>query len=140
MEQKYPIHIPVQYTSTKQYRECIRQVFSMDRTKIAKNIQHIENHNQEKLDDVTRDEAEYDEDAAKAMLEFVYNETIHIAEFKELYEKAAARMFSTDDTIGQAVLCSYDYFYYYHACLVEFFQQRFSTDFVEYRELLKRLQ
>jgi hypothetical protein len=134
---RYPTDITVEYNTTEQYRECVRKIFEMDDGKISSKISEIEEHNNEKLDDITRDEIAYDEDAARLMLEYVYNETIYIPEFKTLYEKAAARMFSTDDTIGQAVLFSYDYFYYYHACLVEFFSQRFSTDFEKYRELLK---
>ena len=106
---------------------------------ISSKISEIENHNNETLDDITRDEISYDEKAASIMLEYIYNETIHIPEFKLLYEKAAAIMFSTDDTIGQAVLFSYDYFSCYHACLVEFFSQRFSTDFDKYRELIKQI-
>lgn len=136
---KYPLNIHVEYTTTEEYRECIRQVFEMDRSKIDAQIQHIEYHNQEHLDDISRDEISYDEDAAKDMLEYIYDETSYIPEFKDLYEKAAMRMFSTDPTIGQAVLCSYDYFSYYHACLVEFFQQRFTTDFLQYKILLQLL-
>ena len=135
----YPVQLKVEYNTTEQYRECIRKVFEMDYSKMSEKIAEIENHNQEMLDDITHDEALYDEDAAKIMLEYVYEETVYIPEFKILYEKAAARMFSTDETIGQAILCSYDYFYYYHACLVEFFLQRFSTDFDKYKELLRLL-
>ena len=104
-----------------------------------KEIKEIENHNKEKLDDITKDEFSYDNDAAAIMMGFTYEHTINIPEFQELYKKAALRMFSEDLTIGQAVLFSYDYLYYYHYCLVEFFNNRFNPNFELYKNLLKIL-
>jgi hypothetical protein len=135
----YPIDIIVEYNDTAQFRELIRKVFKMDINKCNKAVSDIEQHNNETMDDVTRDEMLYDNESVAEMLEFIMNQTVHVDEFKDLYEKAALRMFSTDLAIGQAILFSYDYFYYFHLCLVEFFRGRFSTDFEPYVNLVKLL-
>lgn len=136
---EYPIDIYVEYNDTNQYRKFIRDVFKMNMNKCKKAVSDIEKHNNEVLDDVTQDEMLYDNESVSKMLEYINDQTIHINEFCELYEKAALKMFSTDVAIGQAVLFSYDYFCYFHPCLVEFFQGRFSTDFEPYVKLVKLL-
>jgi len=135
---QYPVELKIEYTNTSEYRECLRKLFKMNKD-FKEEIKEIENHNQEKLDDITKDEFSYDNDAAAIMMEFTYKHTINIPEFKELYKKAALRMFSEDLTIGQAVLFSYDYLYYYHSCLVEIFNNRFNKKFKLYENLVKIL-
>jgi len=136
---KYPTNIIIIYKNTNEYRESIRKIFIMNKENYEEKIKKIENHNDEILDDETRDEISYDDESAKVMLEFIFQKTQNIEEFSELYKKAAGRMFSTDETIGQAVLFSYDYLYYYHYCLVDFFNGVFDKNSNSYKELLKKL-
>ena len=136
---EYPLDIKIEYTNTSKYRECLRNLFKMNKNKFQEKINDIENHNKEKLDDITKDEISYDNDAAILMMEYTFNKTKNIDEFKKIYKMAALRMFSEDLTIGQAVLFSYDYLYYYHYCLVEIFNNRFHKDFELYKKLVKLL-
>jgi len=136
---QYPVDIIVDYNDTNSFRNQIRKIFKMNMDICSQNVENIEQHNEETLDEESRDEMLYDGESTVKMLEYIMNETIHVEEFRELYEKAAARMISTDVTIGEAILFSYDYFYYFHACLVEFFMGRFSTDFEPYKKLLELL-
>ena len=136
---RYRIETPIEYNDTEQYRQCIRALFEMDQAIYEQCIKDIENHNQEVLDDVTRDEISYDGGAAMKVMDYVYTCTKDIVEFKELYSSAAMRMFSEDPNIGIAILFSYDYLQLFHLCLVEFFSDRFNASFEPYRELVKRL-
>ena len=136
---EYPLNIKIEYTNTSEYRECLRNLFKMNKNSFQEKINNIENHNKEKLDDITKDEISYDNDAAILMMEYTFNKKKNINEFKKLYKMAALRMFSEDLTIGQAVLFSYDYLYYYHYCLVEIFNNRFHKDFELYKKLFKLL-
>lgn len=136
---RYRTETPIEYNDTEQYRQCVRALFEMDQTVYEQRIKDIENHNQETLDDVTRDEISYDGGAAMKVMDYVYSCTKDNAEFKELYSKAAARMFSEDPNIGIAILFSYDYLQLFHLCLVEFFSEKFTTSCEPYRELVKRL-
>lgn len=136
---EYPIDIKIEYSNTTEYRECLRKLFKMNKDGFQEKIEEIENHNQEKMDDITKDEFIYDNDAAIIMMEFVFEKTKNIPEFCELYKKAAGKMISEDFTIGQAILFSYDYLYYYHLCLKEFFYGNFNNNFIFYRELVKLL-
>jgi hypothetical protein len=136
---EYPTNIIIEYTNTSEYRKCIRKLFNMNKENYEDKIRKIENHNDEILDDETRDEISYDDDSSKMMLEYLFKKTQHIEEFSELYKKAAARMFSIDETIGQAILFSYDYLYNYHCCLVDFFNGVFNKNSDSYKVLVKKL-
>ena len=136
---RYRIETPINYANTTQYRQCIRALFEMDQTVYEKHIKNIENHNQETMDDESRDEMSYDAAAAVNMMDFVYDCTKDIAEFNELYSKAAMRMFSEDPNIGIAILFSYDYLHLFHHCLVEFYCDKLDVNLGHYRELMKLL-
>ena len=136
---RYRVETPINYTNTAQYRQCIRALFEMDQTNYERHIEFIENHNQETMDDETRDEMSYDDDAAVRTMDYVYNCTKDVREFKELYGKAALRMFSEDPNIGVAILFSYDYLQLFHSCLVKFYKDEFNADYGPYRELVKLL-
>lgn len=137
---RYRVETPVNYTNTVQYRQCIRALFEMDQKVYENRIREIENHNQEIMDDETRDEMSYDDAASMKVLDYVYNCTKDLVEFKELYSKAALRMFSEDPNIGIAILFSYDYLQLFHLCLVKFYKDEFNADFEPYRELIKFLE
>ena len=112
---KYPINIVVKYSNDKEYRNCLRQIFSMN-TNSTWNDSDITD-----LDEVSQDELLYDFYASTNFLDFIYDETKNNTSFIELYSLAASVMISTDTNIGLAVLFSYDYFIYFHKCLCIFF-------------------
>jgi len=93
------------------------------------------------MDDVTRDEMEYDEEAARDTLTFLYDKTINNEIFKELYRLAALKMFSLELDIGLSILLSYDYLEIFHYCLVSFFENEAGFDSTNKGvvELMKRL-
>jgi len=136
---RYLVETPVNYANSAEYRRCIRLLFEMDQTVYEKQIDDIEAHNQEVLDAETRDEMCYDGVAAINVMDYVYDCTKDTPEFALLYTKAAARMFSEDPNLGIAILFSYDYLQLFHACLVEFYSDRFNPDSPPYRELLKQI-
>lgn len=135
----YRSNTPVKYTNATEYRQCLRDLFEMNQEKYEQQIRELENHNDETLDPETHDEMSYDDDAANRSIDYVFECTKDVAEFRNLYLKAAAKMLSEDPTIGIAIMFSYDYLYYFHACLVEFFEGRFSVEFDLYKDLLKIL-
>jgi hypothetical protein len=66
---------------------------------------------------------EYDEYSFKTFLDYIYNRTCSEPRFIELYSLAAGTMFSEDNTLGLAVLFSYDYFNLFQECLASFFNK-----------------
>lgn len=111
----YNINVKIDYENNKQYRQCLRNVFSMDISNLD-----IPFHQMEDLDDETEDELLFDENAMIKSMDFIYEKTKNSSYFKELYKLAASKMFSEDENIGLAVLFSYDYFVLFHLCLVDF--------------------
>ena len=88
-----------QYTNDKEYRETLRQLFSMQKV-----VAHCE-----EIDDITNDENDYDTDSASKAMDFIYEATKTNNVFQILYDSAAGKMLSQDREIGLAILYSYDY-------------------------------
>jgi hypothetical protein len=107
------------YDDNESYRACLRKVFRMNTETITPyaslTIEDI--YPCKELDEESRDEMTFDSIALDKYMEILYKKTERIYAFRDLYEKAAAQMFSTDLKIGQAVLCSYDCFSWYHTCI-----------------------
>jgi len=95
----------------------------------------------EELDEETEDEISYDEEAASKTMDKIYEKTKKNALFKNLYKIAASKMLSEDETIGQAVLFSYDYLKDFYLCLVDFYNERenFIDKNQNYINLLKKI-
>ena len=110
------------YTDNTQYRQCIRNYFNMNPTNCSQNIQ-------QDWDEETIDEMSYDDSAISKGLDVIYDKTKNHPLFKTIYENAAAKMISTNHEIGMAVCISYDYFKYFHACIVLY--DRDPTAFTE---------
>lgn len=108
----YPTDIEISYNTTREYRESLRRLFSMSRMKYPDILPDI--------DDESRDELEYDDDAAIVAMDFVAAKTQGHPIFKELYLMAAARMLSTNEETGLSILFSYDYLELFHYCFVSF--------------------
>lgn len=123
----YNINKDVYYTNNKEYRQCMRELF---------NMKCVINPDMEGMDEVTIDELTYDEKTMSIIMDEIYNATKNNDIFNELYDLAAATMFSTDRTIGQAVLLSYDYLCFFHNCLGSFLKGNFDNK-NEYYLLLK---
>jgi hypothetical protein len=123
----YNINKDVYYTNNKEYRQCMRELFNM------KCVIHPD---MEGMDEETIDELTYDEQTMSVIMDEIYNATKNNDIFNELYDLAAATMFSTDRTIGQAVLLSYDYLCFFHNCLGSFLKGNFDNK-NEYYLLLK---
>jgi hypothetical protein len=117
----YPTDLIISYANDTEYRKCIRQVFQMNSASYP-DIVHSD------IDPVSRDELEYDNNAANFAMDYVFDKTRRIPLFIAIYEQAASFMFSTDINIGMAVLFSYDYLLLFHNCLREFFASLSRTD------------
>lgn len=111
----YPFHLLVQYTNDKEYRQALRDVCQMQ----SLHLTHydVDPDPDNDIDDVTRDEWDYDADAMTELLDHVYATTHFHSRFQTLYLSAAGTMFSEELQIGLTVLFSYDYFQAFHACL-----------------------
>lgn len=114
----YDLNKDVSYTNNREYRKCLRELF---------NMKCIMNEDLNDIDEETMDELLYDENTMSAIMDEIFNATKNNELFNELYDLAAARMFSTDRTIGQAVLLSYDYLCIFHNCLASFLRGNFDN-------------
>jgi len=114
----YDLNKDVYYTNNREYRKCLRELFNMN---------CIINEDLNDIDEETKDELLYDENTMSAIMDEIFNATKNNELFNELYDLAAARMFSTDRTIGQAVLLSYDYLCFFHNCLASFLRGNFDN-------------
>ena len=87
----YNINVKIEYENNKQYRQCLRNVFSMDISNLDIPFDQMED-----LDDETEDELLFDENAMIKSIDFIYEKTNNNAYFKELYKIAASKMFSEE--------------------------------------------
>jgi hypothetical protein len=109
----------IEYTTTHEYRKVIRHLFYMDCSSI---IQSLEQHyDMENMDEETLDELLYDHDKMENTLNILFHKTNIHSSFQTLYKDGAALMLSQEHTIGQCILCSYDYLALYHRCLYDYF-------------------
>ena len=122
-----------QYENNFQYRQCLRDVFSMD---VHKNPPKWDQMDSD-LDEETKDELFYENGSISKGMDYIYAETIKNAAFKQLYLDAAALMFSQNRDIGLSVLFAYDYFIEFHNCLCVFFENPsgFSTNTPEFQKI-----
>lgn len=114
-EYSYPTELTLNYSNDFEYRKSLRQLFQMNSINYPKLVNPD-------IDDVSRDEIEYDEHSAELAMESVIEQTRNNPLFYALYEQAATFMFSTNIDIGLAVLFSYDYLILFHNCLKDYFQ------------------
>jgi len=112
------------------YRQCLRKMFDMN-----EKVPHNE------IDDITNDENNYDEESMSKYMDIIYEKTRNHKLFQNFYQHGAAKMFSIDQEIGLAVLCSYDYFHLFHMCLKDFFhvQKTFHENCESYMSLTNKL-
>lgn len=129
----YPIHINVQYNNNAEYRQALRDLFKMD--------QQFDVINNDMLDDISKDEQNFDEKVMKKRIEWVLEQTKDCYELNELYKLAAATMITLDLDTGLSVLFSFDYFDNFHQILVLFFKypNKDLELFAPYERLWNRL-
>ena len=122
------------YTNNTQYRQCIRNYFNMNPSNCSQNIQ-------QDWDEETIDEMSYDDSAISKGLDAIYDKTKDNVLFKTIYENAAAKMISTNHEIGMAVCISYDYFKYFHACILLYDRDptAFTETSQEYQTMIQKL-
>lgn len=102
----------IYYSNDFEYRAWMRRLFCMVSPKDI----------DQDIDEVSRDEMDYDDVSTSLLLDHIYESTSHNSLFQQLYECAAALMLSEDKSIGLCVLFSYNYFQYFHKCLCCFFE------------------
>lgn len=125
----------IQYSNTAEYRQLLRDLFSMDK-------QNYPVHSLDKDIDVeSKDELEYDEQAANTFMDNVYNQTKEVAVFRDIYLKGASFMFSQDINIGIAIMFSYDYLDSFIPCYIDFCKNpdNFNEQTPSYLILYKKL-
>lgn len=116
------------YSTNKEYRDTIRKVFRFNETKKSHYADLKINHVYEnEYDTETLDELSFDTEQMEKGMQALYEITENQALFQDLYLLAAGRMFSTDPKIGQAVLCSFDYFYEYHTIIWYYLSDGYSS-------------
>lgn len=120
------------YHNTNEYRNEMRRIFCMN----SSNYPDIDSS----IDNESRDELEYDEQTMSAALDRIYENTKDHVLFREIFEKAAGCMLSTDHEIGLAVLCSYDYLDVFIPCYREYMLTGvFDTTSIYYINLFNKL-
>ena len=120
--QSLPSHLS--YHSNREYREVIRKVFQFQPEKrfYYAGLEQSDIISELDLDTESKDEMELDMDSFEKGMELLFLATHSHPFFQLLYEYAAARMFSTDPRIGQAIICSYDTFSWYFTCIWYYIQ------------------
>jgi hypothetical protein len=106
----------IEYNNDEEYRDVLRTIFKMDCDSRRKEIHDTYGD----LDKESFDELLYDEARMMLVMDQLYDMTENHPQFQELYRLAAAKMLSEDLSIGQAVLCCYDYLYLFHPCMCVF--------------------
>jgi len=130
----------IEYNSNIEYRKILRSLFRMDTEEILKGLES--KYNMKELDEETIDEILYDSDKISDTMQELYELTKLNPLFQTLYTLAAAKMISTDASIGQIVLFSYDYLYLIHPCICVFLESReqFDESCIYYLQLKDKLE
>jgi hypothetical protein len=131
----------INYNNNTEYRNWIRRIFHFTKDAKVYYANLTEKDMSNEIDEESRDEMDFDYDSMQVGLDILFEKTMDEIIFEELYQFAAASMMSTDVKIGQAILCSYDYFYLYYSCLWYFFMDKTKKieNLKEYQELLFRV-
>ena len=144
MEKRMQILPPtIQYSNNKEYRQRFREIFDISesaRTCYADiSFNSLDEEDLEDENEETKDELNYDTSMMEKGMEewFLKTNTESESIFKDLYLLAAGRMFSTDLRIGQAVICSYDTFHLYYACIWGLYHNKCILELSEYQTLKK---
>ena len=114
----YQLSYNPQYENNFQYRQCLRDIFSMNVTKNPPKWDQMDTD----LDEETKDELIYEGGAISLGMDYIYNATRDNKALNQLYLDAAGLMLSQSPDIGLSILFAYDYFVDFHNCLRVFFE------------------
>jgi len=130
---------PIIYDNNKGYRQCLRELFEMNKANYQEKINAIKSR--EELDEETEDEISYDDSAAEKFMDEIYDKTKDNALFKSVYKIAASKFLSEEESIGLVVLFSYDFMLYFVPCLVDYLKSpdNFNSENNNYIVLLKKI-
>jgi len=142
MEKRMQLLPPtIQYSGNKEYRQRFREIFDISesaRTCYADiSLEEGEDEDEETKDELNYDTSMMEKGMEEWFLKTNTEESNHLFVFKDLYLSAAGRMFSTDLRIGQAVICSYDTFHLYYACIWALYHKYNIESLSEYQTLRK---
>lgn len=125
--EKYPTELIIQpYNNNLEYRNQFRILTNMD-IKLC-NLKIQEKDSNHEWDPETIDEELYDEKAVSNFIDLILLHTKNNTLFQQIYYKAANQMLSEDYEVGLTILLSYDYLFYFHLCLVDFFKNNNHID------------
>jgi hypothetical protein len=127
------------YSTNEEYRQFLRVICGMELGKMYCDAEYdAKNMAEDEVDPETLDEFEYDNSAMSEFLDHIYAATRQNELFRELYSSAAALMFSENEEIGLAVLCSYDYLLYFYSCFITYMEatKPFDRTTPEYARIL----
>lgn len=108
------------YSTDDEYRQVLRDIMYMIPAGKVRNITDVEEVSVENMDEITKDETNFDVNAISTFLDDIYAKTKDNEKFEKMYIAAASCMLSDDPTIGLAVLFSYDYLQYFYPCLLHY--------------------
>jgi hypothetical protein len=127
----------VKYSTNKEYRKAIREFCKMNCEKTCCEEINCEEMNCEEtcceetcceetccedIDDETRDELMFDSLQCQLVMNEIFEKTKNHRLWQNIYDKTAAKFFSTDREIGLSVLFCYDFFPGFHDCWKSFLE------------------
>lgn len=123
------------YNNNREYRQLIRSIVEMN-PDVMDTFDSKEN-----LDEETIDEFNFDMEKLSSYLDRIYVQTQNHPVFQEVYSTAAAKMISLDNSVGLAVLMSYDYLKLFLNMLRDFslFGDSYDRSFDSYISLEKKI-
>ena len=126
----------IKYENDDEYRLIICKLFTKDGI-----FSFYQNKPTEETLEEIEDDIYFDEMLILKNMEYLFSNTKENILFQNLYDLAAARVISTDRTIGQCVLFSYDYLSAFYDCLVLFmnFPEEFTENCLVYQTLVEMI-
>jgi hypothetical protein len=123
----------VKYTTNKEYRKAIREFCKMNCSDTSEMSEDI--------DEETQDELLFDSLASQILMNQIYEKTKNHFLWQEIYDKCAAKFFSTDREIGLAVLFCYDFFAVFNDCWISYLEcpQKFDKTNEHFQILISTL-
>jgi hypothetical protein len=119
----------VKYSTNKEYRNVIREFCKM---KCDDSNNFLDD-----VDEETKDEMLFDSLASQIKMNEIFEQTKDHLLWQQIYDKSAAKFFSTDREIGLSVLFCYDFFAAFYECWNSFLE--YPEKFDETNEYYQRL-
>jgi len=123
----------VKYSTNKEYREVIREFCKMNCEKLPDDLDDI--------DEETQDEMMFDSLACQLVMNEIFEKTKDHPLWQNIYDKTAAKFFSSDREIGLSVLFCYDFFPAFHDCWKSFLEypEKFDETNEYYQTLIQTI-